>query len=492
VHNLDLAIDGPAVTRRDKLALATVAVLGASAIAVTPVVSNTTQSVNLPAVQTHAYDLTAVMNATASPLEIYGTFLNQTFDNLGLLGNAIVSDPAPLLRQVLENQRGYLETIAGAFGSIPTSLQAWWEGSNGKARFEMALAELQTGNVGEAYRWFNHAMLYGFNAALGPLIAPGVFLSGVPRGGSEYLAGIPEQIAQNFTNLVAATFTRAVLVTSVFQGVFGTVSGAAFELSRAVGATVEAISQGDLQGALNAVINTPAILLNAVLNGFDYADPDLDSGTGGYAEWPALLTFAAPGETGAVAGLFQSLFVNIPKALAEAIAPKTPEATVQSARVSEIPAGVLDAPALLDASAPLDEVTDKTPAGAEPSAPAVVPVKDVTPPASELEADAPKVEAPAADAPKTDAPKADASDLSGDAKDATETKTTAVDRIKSKIAEAKEARQARAQEVKEKVAAAREARAEKRRGGAGESRSDAGSSSSSSDGGSSSGSGSDD
>jgi uncharacterized membrane protein YgcG len=492
VQNPDLAIDGPAVTRKDKLALATVAVLGASAIAVTPVVTNTPSPITVPSIQSHAYDLTAVMNATASPLEIYGTFFDTTFDNLGLLGKAIASDPAPLLRQVLENQKGYLETIAGAFGSIPASLQEWWDGTNGKARLDQARAALEAGDLGEAYRWFNHSMLYAFNAAFGPLIAPGVFLSGTPRNSNEYFAGIPEQIAQNFTNLVAATFTRAVVVTSVFQGVFGTISGAAFELSRVVGTTVEAITKGDLQGALNAVINTPAILLNAVLNGFDYADPDPDSGSGGYAEWPALLTFAAPGETGAVAGLFQSLFVNLPKALAEAISPKTPEPSAITTAVSEIPAGVLEEPAaLIDAPAALertaDETTGQTPAEIEPSAPAVVtPVVDLeeekkTPAASELE---------------TDAPAADASDLSGGTTDATETKTTAADRIKTRIAEVKEARQARAQEVREKIGAAREARAAKRTGGAGDNTSDAGSSSSSSnsssDGGSTSGSGSDD
>ncbi len=464
----------PVVTRKDKLALATVAVLGASAIAVTPVVApNATTA--LPQVQSHAYDLTAALDATASPLEIYGSVFNETFNNLSLLGSAVANDPAPLLSQVLENQKGYLEKVFGAFGSIPTSLQTWWEGSNGKARLDMARVALEAGDLGEAYRWFNHSMLYAFNAAFGPLIAPGLLLSGIPRGGTEYFAGIPEQIAQNFTNLVAATFTRGVVVTGLFQGVFGTVSGVAFELSRVVESVVTSISSGDLQGALNAVINTPAILANAVLNGFDYADPDPDSGTGGYAEWPALLTFAEPGETGAVAGLFQTLLVNIPKQLAAAIAPPAPTTTMRTALVSEVPAGVLDAPAL--------ETVDPEPTveldTAEPAAPVAELVKVETP-------------APVAtDVEQGTASEGGAASLEGDS----EGKTTAADRIKAKISEAKEAREARAQVVKERVeaakekaAAARDARAEKRAGAAKESKSsdstDSGSSSSSSSGGS--------
>ncbi|MCV7322446.1 hypothetical protein AWB99_26095 [Mycolicibacterium confluentis] len=450
--------------------------MGASAIAVTPVVApNATTA--LPQVQSHAYDLTAALNATASPLEIYGSVFNETFNNLSLLGSAVVNDPAPLLSQVLENQKGYLEKIFGAFGSIPTSVETWWEGSNGKARLDMARVALEAGDLGEAYRWFNHSMLYAFNAAFGPLIAPGVFLSGIPRGGTEYFAGIPEQIAQNFTNLVAATFTRAVVVTGLFQGVFGTISGAVFELTRVVGATVEAISKGDIVGALNAVINTPAILANAVLNGFDYADEDPETGTGGYAEWPALLTFAEPGETGAVAGLFQTLLINIPKQLAAAIAPPAP--TTTTALVSEVPAGVLDAPALETVDPEPTVELDKVEPAVEKAAPVVELVK---------------VESPApvsTDVEEGTASEGGAASLEGD----TEGKTTAADRIKAKISEAKEAREARAQVVKERVeaakekaAAAREARAEKRAGAAKESKSsdstDSGSSSSSSSGGS--------
>ncbi|OBF16597.1 hypothetical protein A5727_13155 [Mycobacterium sp. ACS4331] len=428
--------------------------MGASAIAVTPVVAPNAP-IAAPQIQSHAYDLTAALDATASPLEIYGTVFNETFDNLGLLGAAVVNNPAPLLRQVLENQKGHIETVLGAFGSIPTSLQTWWEGSNGKARLDQARAALEAGDFGEAYRWFNHSMLYAFNAAFGPLIAPGVFLSGVPRGGTEYIAGIPEQIAQNFTNLVAATFTRAVVVTGLFQGVFGTISGAVFELTRVVGATVEAISKGDIAGAINAVINTPAILANAVLNGFDYADEDPETGTGGYAEWPALLTFAEPGETGAVAGLFQTLLVNIPKQLAAAIRPAEPEVAPLAA-AAEVPAGVLDAP-VLDTE------------GQEPAAPAAE-VEKSAPVAELVKAETP---APLENEAEGTAPADDAASLDGDATDATDGKVSAADRIKAKISEAKEARQARVQEVKEKVAAAkekaaeaREARAESRKAGA--------------------------
>ncbi|CQD23601.1 hypothetical protein BN970_05951 [Mycolicibacterium conceptionense] len=339
---------------------------------------------------------------------------------------------------------------------------------------DQALAELQAGNIGEAYRWFNHSMLYAFQGAFGALIAPGFILSGVPRGGTEYLAGIPEQMAQNFTNLVAATLTSSVVVSALFQGAFATVSGPAFELARIAESISTSVAAGDMEGVFNAVVNTPGILVNAALNGFDYADPD-ESGAGGFTEWPALLTWAEPGEQGGariVAGLLQNLLVNIPKTLADAIdnTPEAPSATV----AQRVAAALSGSPTAALAESTVDSVKEKEAAGALESgtveqapalesgsvdqAPALEPSKT---PAAAVQAV--KVEKPVAEAAPVVTEEAAAgsetapaagSSVSSEGTTKVNDRVKITDRIKAKVKEAKDARQA-------KVTAAKEAKAAK-------------------------------
>lgn len=482
----------PAVSRKDRFILAGVAMVSASAIAVTPVAQNTTV---IQQAQNLAFDLTAsTMEATASPVDVYGTLVSNTFGNLQSLGAALAANPAPLLNQVLENQLGYAGKFGAAFEAIPTNLQNWYNGPNGQARLAQAQAALEAGDIGEAYRWFNHSMLYAFQGAFGSLIAPGFILSGVPRGGTEYLAGIPEQIAQNFTNLIAATFTSSVVVSAVFQGAFATVSGPAFELARVAEAISTSVAAGDAQGAFNAVINTPGILVNAALNGFKYSDPDPETGTGGYTEWPALLTWAEPGEQGGarvVAGLLQNLLVNIPKSLADAI-DNTPEVETPESPAA-VPTSV--SAQLVSAVTPKAALTESVVESVKEAAPAVEAPKAETPAVETPAVETPKVETPAVEAVKVETPAASIVPAATDevaaeaaAKPATtksvtaETKATGktkvADRIKAKINEAKEARQAKAKEAKETKAKAKvkEAKSTDSKG-AGDSKGSSGSSS---------------
>lgn len=464
MHQPALSSSGtaPAVTRKDRFLLAGVAMVSASAIAVTPVAQNTTV---IEQAKSFAYDLTAsTMDATASPVDVYGTLVSNTFSNLELLGAALAANPAPFLSQVLENQQGYAAKFGAAFEAIPTNLKNWYEGPNGQARLAQAQEALEAGDIGEAYRWFNHSMLYAFQGAFGSLIAPGFILSGIPRGGTEYLAGIPEQIAQNFTNVIAATFTSSVVVSAVFQGAFATVSGPAFELARVAEAISTSVAAGDVQGAFNAVVNTPGILVNAALNGFKYSDPDPETGTGGYTEWPALLTWAEPGEQGGarvVAGLLQNLLVNIPKTLADAI-DNTPETPAPASAPSSVPASI--SAQLVSAIAPKAAVTEAAVEAVKEAAPATEAVKTEAPVAEAVKVETPAAEAVKVETPVTSAVPAATDEAAADtattpatakpvsADDTGTSKAKITDRIRAKFNDAKEARQAKAKESKDTTA----------------------------------------
>lgn len=464
MHQPALSSSGtaPAVTRKDRFLLAGVAMVSAIAIAVTPVAQNTTV---IEQAKSFAYDLTAsTMDATASPVDVYGTLVSNTFSNLELLGAALAANPAPFLSQVLENQQGYAAKFGAAFEAIPTNLKNWYEGPNGQARLAQAQEALEAGDIGEAYRWFNHSMLYAFQGAFGSLIAPGFILSGIPRGGTEYLAGIPEQIAQNFTNVIAATFTSSVVVSAVFQGAFATVSGPAFELARVAEAISTSVAAGDVQGAFNAVVNTPGILVNAALNGFKYSDPDPETGTGGYTEWPALLTWAEPGEQGGarvVAGLLQNLLVNIPKTLADAI-DNTPETPAPASAPSSVPASI--SAQLVSAIAPKAVVTEPVVEAVKEAAPATEAVKTEAPVAEAVKVETPAAEAVKVETPVTSAVPAATDEAAADtattpataksvsADDTGTSKAKITDRIRAKFNDAKEARQAKAKESKDTTA----------------------------------------
>lgn len=464
MHQPALSSSGtaPAVTRKDRFLLAGVAMVSASAIAVTPVAQNTTV---IEQAKSFAYDLTAsTMDATASPVDVYGTLVSNTVSNLELLGAALAANPAPFLSQVLENQQGYAAKFGAAFEAIPTNLKNWYEGPNGQARLAQAQEALEAGDIGEAYRWFNHSMLYAFQGAFGSLIAPGFILSGIPRGGTEYLAGIPEQIAQNFTNVIAATFTSSVVVSAVFQGAFATVSGPAFELARVAEAISTSVAAGDVQGAFNAVVNTPGILVNAALNGFKYSDPDPETGTGGYTEWPALLTWAEPGEQGGarvVAGLLQNLLVNIPKTLADAI-DNTPETPAPASAPSSVPASI--SAQLVSAIAPKAAVTEPVVEAVKEAAPATEAVKTEAPVAEAVKVETPAAEAVKVETPVTSAVPAATDEAAADtattpataksvsADDTGTSKAKITDRIRAKFNDAKEARQAKAKESKDTTA----------------------------------------
>ncbi len=65
------------------------------------------------------------MDVTDSPLAVYGGFLNNTAYNVQGLLSSYFSDPAPVLRTVLENQLGYLKRVFD-LSVVSTAFQSWW------------------------------------------------------------------------------------------------------------------------------------------------------------------------------------------------------------------------------------------------------------------------------------------------------------------------------------------------------------------------------
>ena len=285
--------------RMNKFVVGGIAALGAGVIAVNPIAT----SPALIEAQHRAVQLVA--DATASPLDVYGELFNNTITNISTLGGQLAANPFPVLSTIAANQQGYAEQIGAAIEAIPTTLQNWYEnggreGSAGKVYVAAIQTALEAGDFNTAYDNFNKFFLFALQNSVLPVF--------------NVLFTIPPKMAQNFADAVTAVSSAGTLVYGLFQSAFAPISGAAFETSRVSDAISSAISSGDMEAALTAVVNAPGIIANAFLNGFDYNDADTTEA------WSGLFS---PKGTRASGGPISQLLVTIPQKIAAAITNST-------------------------------------------------------------------------------------------------------------------------------------------------------------------------
>jgi hypothetical protein len=286
-------------SRMSKFLAAGVALAGAGVIAVHPVTVP-----SMTEIQTRAVQLVA--DATDSPATVYGDLLTNTFTNISTLGTQISANPLPILSAIIANQQGYLADIGTSFQSAGTAFQKWWEnGSRESAPGKQLVADIQAavaaGDLNTAYLQFNRLVLFGIQNTVLPILTGSFFSTNTTMG-------IPQQMAQNFADAVGAFFTTGTLVYGAFQSLYAPVSGAAFEASRALASVSTALSAGDVQKALTAAVNTPGVVLDALLNGFDYSATQ--------ESWAGLLS---PKGARASGGPISQFLITIPTKIAAAI-----------------------------------------------------------------------------------------------------------------------------------------------------------------------------
>ncbi|BCI51567.1 hypothetical protein NIIDNTM18_08450 [Mycolicibacterium litorale] len=309
-------------------ATAGAALVGASAIAISPLVATP----SLPDVK--VANPAVHLSAAVDPIEAWLQVFDTSSLNLGNLADAWMQAPAPVLQQVIANQLGYLaelpdvEAIAGQIGSnVQAALTAL---------FAEDLSTLDS----------THSDVYG------------LLLNGLPPI-------LPPVVPADLAPLVQ--FSTSYL-SGVLLGVVGPVIGPVLAL--AAGANAIAAHLGganpDLEAALNTLVNTPADMADAFLNGGQSVDitpllkavglesplPGLDFGArlvfGGVLS-PGGSIFNAmsidlgdgSGPTGVGPGAIGSL-IGLSQAIAKAIgwdgtgSPLDPPATPQSSNLREL------------------------------------------------------------------------------------------------------------------------------------------------------------
>lgn len=153
------------------------------------------------------------------------------------------------------------------------------------------------------------------------------------------VVAIPGQMADTAARVVNAVAGFGTLLPLVI-GAVGPISAVINTIGAQGQALVDAFADGDLLGAISALVNTPAALTGVLLNGFGDA--------------PGLLTFdSATGNN----GLLTTLFVTIPRVIADALKPPAP-ATVQKTAEDTVQAGVSALPDANAVTITLDATTE--------------------------------------------------------------------------------------------------------------------------------------
>lgn len=199
-----------------------IATIGAGAIALTPVAPISHSPVLSPAIST---SLAVNLAASIDPITPWIDTLQTAADNIGGLFNTWAAEPFPIIQQVIANQLTYLGELP-AIGTI---------------------IEQVLGNIGAAVQ-------APFSADLNTLDALHTTVFNL-------LPTLAPDLPQGLLDIMAST------ASGVLIGLAGPVLAPVVALVNSVTSIIDALGNSDFTGALNDLINIPANLVNAFLNG---------------------------------------------------------------------------------------------------------------------------------------------------------------------------------------------------------------------------------
>lgn len=341
------------VAARSYLA-AGVALVGASAIAISPVAPPipdvTVSAISSPQVE---------LSASANPLEAYLALVTNTVTNVGATISAELDDPAPVLRQIIANQLATAESLFEGLQGAGEGLINVLDPANPygiPAQLQLALSDLLEGDI-------NGAVANAWSAFLSPVLNVGLPLL-------EPIINAVKQPVQNTLNILNNPLIVVMPLLGAINVAYTTITVAG-NVGQDI---VDSLKNGDPLGVVNAILSGPAVITDAFLNGNEL---------GGGIFGPNL-------------GLLSSLR-QAREALAAAIKPpvEAPSAAADATLDSAAKVVTLDvAPAETADAATTSTETAVTGGTEETSAPA--PESDATAPAEEAEAPAAETASPVA------------------------------------------------------------------------------------------------
>jgi hypothetical protein len=243
-------------------ATAGIAIVGAGIIAVSPI-APPVPKLHLPAVADGRVALSAFVNPIAQWVEV----LTDSGNSLAGLGQIVAADPLPIITQLIQNQTANINTITGAIGQ-------------GVGQTVGTLAAIPQTLITAA-----NQLAAGQPSAAVQTIWNGIALPGVFAIITPLLGTYPvfQQTVDNFAKVVDAVGTSLL---GVGLSVLGPVQSVVNQFGSDTQAFADAIGKGDLGTAVSAIVNMPATLTNALLNGTPGTPGLLTPGTSAFDSGP--------------------------------------------------------------------------------------------------------------------------------------------------------------------------------------------------------------
>lgn len=399
-----------------------VAIVGAGVIAATPItatapeiqnravtLSAAVQNLDLPSpVDVTPYAAVLDGSSFVNPVARWAEVIALTVTRVNELANAVMADPAPVLRQIIANQTGYAELIGT---SLSTTVQ---NAINLVSIYmpdylEEIRAQLEAGDISTAGNTLGNSLI-----TIGSTFFPMLDLLKIPNEIVGNLSAVLDEFApKSFRDLglvgLAGMGTLYAAVGYVKSGMTPIVKN-----------LYDAVQTGDMVKLVSTIINVPADTVSSILNG-SYVPPNRPGRPGYWTD--GLLT------AGAWAPL-HSVLVDIPKAIAAVIAPPAASPTAVS-DLESITASTGSGSAVPDGTSTAITAADAGSTGVADSPSAAQPVttekaEPATEPGTVGKAEPATVETSATDSgPESSAPEAATSpDIEADTPAATPDKVT--------------------------------------------------------------------
>lgn len=224
-----------------------VAVVGATVVAMSPISPVVpSDAAAAPVVVARPVQLAASVNPVTAYLEL----IENTVNNVAGLGQSILANPAPILQQVITNQLTNAGALLAGLETLGADLVENLQTIAAPA-LQDAVAAIAAGN-------FVAAAPNVVTALFQPLLFAALPL----------LPVLQQVIEQPAANLLAVTQQFQTVAAFAAIGVLGPLSSSIYASAEAIQNVFDAASNGDVLGALGAIVAAPAIVIDGFLNGW--------------------------------------------------------------------------------------------------------------------------------------------------------------------------------------------------------------------------------
>lgn len=224
-----------------------VALVGASAIAISPV-APPMPDISVPAVSSADVSL----SAATDPIQAYADLFANTIANVSTLIGTEVTNPAPVLLQVITNQLSTAGSLYTAFEGSATALGNALDPSNPwsiPSLLQASLTDLLAGDINSAVANLWSAFLTPVAGAVLPLLEPAIDAIRQPVQNLANVLSNPAIVALPALGLLNVAYRTVTVAGNVGQEI------------------VDSATAGDALGVVNAMLSSPAVIADAFLNG---------------------------------------------------------------------------------------------------------------------------------------------------------------------------------------------------------------------------------